>query len=187
MEPGPALRVAERLRDLGDVERLDVVEPAGGLERPTEELSRLEVRVDGLGALAGDAGVAPGLVEPVRVQEVEREELRLLVRRGPGDALDRLADACVQLEPAAVRQSLVGGVADEGVAEVDRSKAIDVDETGQALPDPVVEVVAARVEGRGEDLRREAGAEDGSGAQYGSVARAEAVYLVGQQGLQGVW
>ena len=65
---------------------------AGRLQRPTEELGGLDVRVDRLGALPGYPGVPPGLVEPARVEEVEREELRMLVGGGSGDPLDRLSD-----------------------------------------------------------------------------------------------
>ena len=186
MKASPVSRVAERLPHLGEVALLDALEPARRLERTLEEACSIDVRVDGARVLTRGSSVRPGLFESLGLQEMQREHLRVLLGRRPAEALDRLADAAVQLETAPVGETFVGGVADERMTEMGDPGAVPRDEVPEALPDAVVERITVSFERRSQKILLEGRAEHRGAAQHRPVARGEPVDLDGEQCLDGI-
>ena len=88
--------------------------------------------------VAGEAAVVPGLVAAVRLEEMERQRRRLLFGRLRG-CFDRLRHLRVQLASAAIRESLVGCLANELIAETQTAADVRLDEFGQPRPDCLVD------------------------------------------------
>jgi hypothetical protein len=109
---------------------------------------------------------------------VEREQLRHVLGVRARTVLDRPGDACVQIATAPVREAVVRGVADEGMAEAKGTGDVGValDEFGQPLPRLGVRG-CGRVVGEhlGDEGARERGTEHGGPAQEGPVGRREPV------------
>ena len=110
--------------------------PLGRLERPLEERRRLDVRVLLLGAAAGLDRVAEGLGPALGAVVVEREQFGRLFGPLALMLLDDLGDPAMQLSPPPVRKPFVRGVADERVAEAERTGHVGIpfDELAESLP-----------------------------------------------------
>ena len=106
----------------------------------------LDVGVDRHRAVARHPAERPGLVPALGLEVVERERPDLLVERDAGACLDRLADPGMEVAPPAVRQALVGRVADERVAEPQVARRLLLDEVAE--PRPRLGVDARRPRGR---------------------------------------
>ena len=115
---------------------------------------------------------------------MEGEGPRLLLD-GVRRDLDRLGHSAVQLATTSERQSFVGGVADEGVAEAHTAVRIRVHETSQAFPELRVErhlVVKSRLE----EVRVEGRAQYRRVSEHHPVRRSEPVDVRRDDGLDRV-
>jgi hypothetical protein len=117
---------------------------------------------------------------------MQAEKLGLLFRPIRGSELDRRPCRAVELATPPVRQSLVGGITDEGVLEMKLALLVPLDELGHTFPD----VLVAQPEIIGEDgsnqVLLERAPEHGCVAEQRSVARGEEVDPRGDQPFHGV-
>src|SRR6185312_2166608 len=104
------------------------VEPAGRLQRAPVVRGRVDVRVRVAGVTGGQARVVPRAFVVVSLEEVERQVLGFPLGVGAGEPLDRLAGSEMQLAAAAVREALVGGVTEHGMAKARRILALEREE-----------------------------------------------------------
>ena len=82
------------------------------------------VRVHLASVVRRDPGVPVRLVEPLGVEEVERQQLDRLFLRGGGLGPQRVADPRVQVAAGPVREPGVRTVADDGVLEPPASRRV---------------------------------------------------------------
>ena len=181
-EPHPD--IPERLQQLRHVVCLDRRHMTSRLEGTLVEPLRFTVRVDRLGVVACHARVAPRLVEVVGVEEVEREQLSLVPRAISRAPLDRLADPAVDLAAASVGKTLVGGVADEGVAEAEMAAFVLDQELAQPLPR--FRCGSVRCERRVHEVLRKARPDHRGATEHPPVVGGQAVDLRHHQRLDGV-
>jgi hypothetical protein len=175
---GELQAVAERLPDGGDLAGREAGDALHDGEAAAVELGRLDVGPFLLRAMTGGDRVPPRLRVGCGPVVVEREELRHVVGVRARSALDRLRDAGVQVAAAAVREAVVRGVADEGMAEAEGAGHVGVALDKLLQPLPGLGVRGSRRVVRqhlGNEGAREGGAEHRSPAQQGPVGRSEPV------------
>ena len=156
----------------------------GRHERPLEQLGGVDVRGAALGQLPDRAGVAPGPLVVLRMQEVEREQRRELDAALPGALLEHGADASVDLAPAAEGEALVGDRPEEIVPEPQLVRPFPGHELTESSP--AVEVADIRElvgEDIGQEVELEVGPEDRGVSKEEAIARLERVDPGGDQRL----
>src|SRR5207247_2265749 len=134
------------------------------------------------GTVAGQTGVPPGPVVALGVEEVQRQELRLVLGPIARPMLDRLADAAVQASPATVRKPFVGGVPDQRVLELQLARTLSSKEVRQP-PERGPPREALALQHLPKELRLEAHPEDRRVPKDRPVAGGQAVDLRRHQAL----
>ena len=156
---------------------VDVAETPRRCESALVELACLHVRGDCPGVVAGKPAVVPCLVAALRLEEMERERRRLVLRGGCG-CLDRLRHSCVQLAPAAKGETLVGCLPNERVAKAQAAAGVGLDQLGESLPDCLVDLDPLPERGR-KQLLLEPDAKDRGVPHHSSVGGREPIDLRG--------
>ena len=184
VEPRRLANCAQCYPDRRTFAILDVAETPLCSESALIEPGGLDVRSDRPCMVAGEPAVAPRFVAAPRLEEVERKRRRLLLGRRRG-CLDRLRNPPVQLTPAAIRETFVGGFADERVAKTPAAVGVGLDQLGQPPPDCVVGLDPIRERGRKQRFV-EPDTKDRGVAQHRSVGGREPIDLRGNHGLDRV-
>ena len=175
-EPGPVSDRGERDPEIRAVGRAEAAQAPARDERSLVEARRLDVRCDRLRPIAGEPTVVPGLVVPLRLEEVQRKRRDVLLDRRSGRGLDRLGDATVELAPPPERQPFVGGVPHQCAAEPQPTGLIAIDETAEPFPERVVDLHLV-AQGRGELDGVEGRTEHGRVAERSPIRGREPVDL----------
>jgi hypothetical protein len=147
---------------------------ACGGERTAVEIAGFDVRVLRVRAIARGSRIPPRLHEASCVEEVERQQLGVLVAGVDATAHKLLANAGVQLAPAAERKPFVGGVPDQRVPESVSPAAVRNDDLGEPRPGRPIRCI---LEQRCKKVVGKAHTEDGRLTEQAPVPWGKAVDL----------
>ena len=130
--------------------------------------------MDGRRRVGCGAGVHPRIAVTVRVQVVQRQQLRVALAVVTGRGCDHVGGLRVQLAPQPERESLVRAVTHQRVAEPHARIVFASDEVAQAVPGRIVRA-ERRVDHGFEEIERERLPEHRRPAEHIAVARIETV------------
>ena len=120
----------EHPRTVADVDRMEF----GRCQCSFVQLGRHDVGEAGRRPIGGCDRVAPGALAVAGLEEMERENRRLLLRAVAGAPLEREPDPAVDLAPPPVREPGVGGLAQKVVPEGELAVVGLLHELGERLP-----------------------------------------------------
>ena len=168
--------VADAFVDLGEFTAGDTAQPPTGRDGFLVGANGLHVGVNAEGPIGGPSTEHPGLVPALRREVMEGQRADFPVQRDARLGFDRLAYPVVEHATTPVGESLVSGVADQGVPESHGPGGLVRQEPTQPCPNLVVKlhVIAHGVR---QQAWIEAGTQDGGVAQDRAVAGRQTVYL----------